>query len=78
MTKTTNCIIQEKIFKEDLMSQIMGLFTTANGQKMGLGMVKAHKYGKMGPNTLAIGKMIKHMEKGDLFMQMEMYMKEIG
>lgn len=78
MTKTTNCLISEKIFKEDLMSQIMGLFIMDNGQKMGLGMGKGHKYGRMGPNTLAIGKMIKHMEKEDLFMQMEMYMKGIG
>ena len=60
------------------MSQIMGLYIMDNGQKMGLGMGKVHKFGKMGPNILGIGKMIKLMEKEDLFMQMEMYMREIG
>jgi hypothetical protein len=56
----------------------MGLYIMDNGQKMGLGMGKVHKFGRMGPNILGIGKMIKLMEKEDLFMQMEMYMREIG
>ena len=60
------------------MSQIMGLYIMDNGQKMGLGMGKVLKFGRMGPNILGIGKMIKLMEKEDLFMQMEMYMREIG
>ena len=60
------------------MSQIMGPFIMDNGQKMDSGMEKEHKFGRMGPNTLDIGKMIKPMEKEDLYMQMEMYMRVIG
>jgi len=36
-----------------------------NGQKMGLEMEKARKFGRMVPNILATGKMIKLMEKED-------------
>jgi hypothetical protein len=56
----------------------MGPFIMDNGQKMDSGMEKEHKFGRMGPNTLDIGKMIKPMEKEDLYMQMEMYMRVIG
>ena len=49
-----------------------------NGQKMDSGMERAHKFGKMVQNISDIGKMIKLMEKEDLYMQMEMYMRVIG
>ena len=78
MIKTTRCIISEKIFKEGLMNLITGLFTTDNGQKMDSGTAKVHKFGKTARNTSDTGKMIKLMEKEDLYMQMGMCTRVTG
>ena len=54
------------------------LFTTDNGQKMDSGTAKVHKFGKTARNTSDIGKMIKLMEKEDLYMQMGMCTRVTG
>jgi hypothetical protein len=41
-------------------------------------MEEVSKFGQTGPNIPVIGKMIKPKEKGNYFMQMEIYMKGIG
>ena len=47
------------------MNLIMVLYIMVNGQKKAIVKEKVYKYGKMGVNIKATGKLIKPMEKVD-------------
>ena len=60
------------------MSLIMEPFSKENGQRMAIDKDKESKSGKMAANIQVTGSKIKPMARVDLFMLMEMPMKENG